>query len=113
MSELNKEIFDGLNYDSQDPFYPSEDEIKNNPDAGWKLNEPTRKVQSYTMIYLTFAFMQLFNALNARLVSSNAFNPFKNIGFKLPFSLILLAGIQILVAQFGGRLFRTEPLSLE
>ena len=93
LTELNKEIFDGLNYESHDPFYPTADEIQSNPGAGWKLNEPTQKVQSYTMIYMTFAFMQLFNALNARLLTSDKLNPFKDIGFMLPFILVLLGSI--------------------
>ena len=93
LTELNKEVFDGLNYESHDPFYPTADEIQKYPTAGWKLNEPTQKVKSYTMIYLTFAFMQLFNALNARLITSNDLNPLHNIGFLLPFILILLGGV--------------------
>lgn len=52
----------GIEYDIRDPFYPTGDDIAANPDeTTWVEQEPTSKVELYTIVFQTFVFMQLFN----------------------------------------------------
>ena len=52
----------GIEFDQKDPFYPTEDDITENPDrTDWVLQEPTTKVELYTIVFQVFVFMQLFN----------------------------------------------------
>jgi len=52
----------GIEFDQKDPFYPTEDEIDAHPEhTDWVLQEPTKKVELYTIVFQVFVFMQLFN----------------------------------------------------
>ena len=52
----------GIEFDQKDPFYPTEDDITENPlRTDWVLQEPTTKVELYTIVFQVFVFMQLFN----------------------------------------------------
>ena len=48
----------GIEFDQKDPFYPTEDDITENPDrTDWVLQEPTTKVELYTIVFQVFVFM--------------------------------------------------------
>lgn len=109
-----RDIF-GIVYGDDDPFYPSEEDIANNPDrTDWVLWEPTTKVEGYTIVFQTFVFMQLFNQINARKLGERDFNVFKDFfnNFMFLFILILTFGIQMLIVEFGGKYMRAYPLSM-
>jgi Ca2+-transporting ATPase len=66
-----------------------------------------------SLFYATFIMLQFWNLFNARVWGMNA-SAFKNITENRLF-LIIAAAIVIgtfLIIQFGGSIFRTEPLSL-
>lgn len=68
---------------------------------------------SLTIFFTIFVMLQWWNLFNARVFGQkrSVFNGlFKNSAF-IGVSLLILLG-QILIVQFGGEMFRTEPLSL-
>ena len=73
---------------------------------------PTEK--DLTIFFTVFVIMQFWNLFNAALFDTRKFISSAIKGNKglLLVSLIILAG-QILIVQFGGKVFRTVPLSLE
>ena len=65
-----------------------------------------------TIFFTTFVMLQVWNMFNARALGFNhsALNRIKeNKGFMVIMPAILI--IQFLIVQFGGTMFRTEPLS--
>jgi Ca2+-transporting ATPase len=58
--------------------------------------------------------MQFWNMFNARTLGSNN-SAFYKLNENRSFLLIaaLILGLQIVIIQFGGGFFRTEPISLE
>jgi Ca2+-transporting ATPase len=65
-----------------------------------------------TIFFTVFVMLQWWNLFNARVFGQNR-SIFNGLGSNPAFiciSLIILIG-QILIVQFGGEMFRTEPLS--
>lgn len=78
--------------------------------ADWP-NTPT---PHYTMVFNVFVLCQLFNEINARKLHGE-WNVFAGI-FTNPYFCVIGAvqlGTQILIIQFGGRVFMTTPLTWE
>ena len=70
-------------------------------------------VHEVTILFTGFVMLQFWNLFNARVYgTSHCFlkGLFKNMSF-VGIALVILVG-QILAVQFGGHIFRTEPLSL-
>ncbi|MEG1980645.1 MAG: cation transporting ATPase C-terminal domain-containing protein, partial [Victivallaceae bacterium] len=66
-----------------------------------------------TIIFSSFVLLQFWNLLNVRAMGSNKsmiLTPPNNPVFA--WIAVLILGGQILITQFGGRMFRTEPLPL-
>ena len=72
-----------------------------------------QKGKGLTLFFSIFVFMQFWNLFNARALGTKE-SAFKGIGKNGPFMLIAIAifVLQILIVQFGGEVFRTQPLSL-
>lgn len=68
--------------------------------------------QEGTALFTLFVIFQLFNAFNARELNNRSI--FKNIlGNKLMFiTFILTFALQVIIVEFGGSAFKTEPLEL-
>lgn len=71
-------------------------------------------VHELSVFFTTFVMLQFWNLLNAKTFGSvhSAFNDF-NHDNGLLFVLVLILAGQWLIVTFGGRMFRTEPLSLQ
>lgn len=69
--------------------------------------------QQSTIVFCTFVLFQLWNAFNCR--EFGTISVFTNIlKNKLMIGIIAVTlGIQILITQFGGAVFKTQPLELE
>lgn len=70
-------------------------------------------VHDVTVLFTGFVMLQFWNLFNARVYgTSHCFlkGLFKNMSF-VAIALVILVG-QILAVQFGGHIFRTEPLTL-
>ncbi|KAG0267940.1 Calcium-transporting ATPase 10, plasma membrane-type, partial [Linnemannia gamsii] len=65
-----------------------------------------------TMIFNTFVFLQVFNELNCRRID-DSLNIFKNLHNNKIFILVqfVVIGGQYIIVTFGGRAFKTVPLS--
>ena len=65
-----------------------------------------------TLFFTTFVFIQAWNLLNAKCVGSShsAFHHFLRDTWLITVLLIIFGG-QWLIVTFGGKMFRTEPLS--
>ena len=91
-------IFD-LDYENDDPFYPTLDDIENNPERatemGWEEYEPTEKVTLYTIVFQMFVFCQLFNQINARKLGEREFNVFENFFNNAMFIFILVLTLSV------------------
>ena len=66
-----------------------------------------------TVFFTTFVMLQFWNLFNARVFGTSD-SAFKNIRKSYGMELIVLAILvgQILIVEFGGTVFRTEPLDL-
>ena len=62
--------------------------------SGYELFDLTDKGKMFLVIFQTFAFMQIFNILNARRPSYRDLNPFRGISLLTLVALILLVGFQ-------------------
>ena len=64
-----------------------------------------------TVFFTFFVMLQFWNLFNARVFGTSD-SAFKGISKSYGMELIILAilGGQILIVQFGGAVFRTEPL---
>ncbi|KAM7382295.1 hypothetical protein PAMA_012922 [Pampus argenteus] len=70
--------------------------------------------EHYTMVFNTFVLMQLFNEFNARKIHGEQ-NVFKGV-FNNPIFYSILLGTfitQVLIVEFGGKVFSCVSLSLE
>ena len=105
----------GISYENSDPFYPTSEQVLDNPTRGWVEQEPTDKVLMYTMIFQAFVFMQLFNQINSRKVGETDYNVFSAFFGNCIFVIItiVIIGIQIGAVMIGDRYMRCVPLSLE
>ena len=107
-------IFGFDTFEFSDPLYPDEFDIVR---ADWTLDEPTNKLRTFTIVFQTLIFMQLFSMINSR--ELNKCNVFKNLlassfcPFFFPVCLLLIFGIQMLLVSFGGRWMRTYPLTIQ
>ena len=73
---------------------------------------PSDKTSHYTLVFLTFILMQLFNSFNSRRVGLKDFNVFEDY-FNSFLHLIVLAiefGATWLMVLIGGKIFRTTPI---
>lgn len=70
-------------------------------------------VHRLTFFFTFFVMLQFWNLFNVRVFGTNE-SAFKNISKSYGMEVIVLAiiGGQFLIVQFGGAVFRTEPLSL-
>lgn len=78
----------------------------------WFNNEPGGMTTNRLTIFFTFFVMlQFWNLFNARVFGTSD-SAFKGISKSYGMEMIILAilGGQILIVQFGGAVFRTEPL---
>ncbi|KAI9101221.1 hypothetical protein DFS34DRAFT_462592 [Phlyctochytrium arcticum] len=82
------------------------DEGGANIDAETGINRTTS-----TMVFNGFVFCQVFNEINARSISQDL-NIFKNILHNRIFLgiVVITAALQALIVQFGGEVFKTQPL---
>lgn len=66
-----------------------------------------------TVFFTFFVMLQFWNLFNARVIGTTD-SAFKNISKSYGMELVVLAilGGQFLIVQFGGAVFRTEPLDL-
>lgn len=67
-----------------------------------------------TLFFTTFVMLQFWNLFNAKALGSHhsAFHNLRGDGSMLLVMLLILVG-QWLIVEFGGEMFRTEPLSLK
>ena len=109
----------GIAYEQSDPFYPTDKEMHSMATRaallGWEEQEPTQKVQMYSIIFQTFVFMQLFNQINSRKLGEREFNVFASFfnNFMFIGILLLTFAIQVVIVQYGGRYMRTVPITWE
>jgi len=68
-------------------------------------------VHNLTLFFTTFVLLQFWNLFNARVfgTSDSAFKGFSK-SYGLVLVLLIILGGQIMIVQFGGKVFRTEPL---
>ena len=68
-------------------------------------------VHRLTIFFTFFVMLQFWNLFNARVFGTND-SAFKGLTKSYGMELIVIAilGVQILIVQFGGAVFRTEPL---
>ena len=104
----------GISYENSDPFYPTSEQVLDNPTRGWVEQQPTEKVQMYTIIFHTFVFMQLFNQINSRKVGEREYNVFEALCINKAFIVItiIILVVQVIAVLFCGRYTRCVPLSL-
>lgn len=71
-------------------------------------------VHRLTIFFTFFVMLQFWNLFNARVFGTND-SAFKNITKTYGMEVVVLAILlgQFLIVQFGGEVFRTEPLSLQ
>lgn len=87
-----------------DPFYWDENDVAVDPTR--VLNDPTTKLELYTVIFNAFVMMNIFNLFNARCLENyyvsvvlDAFENWDTLYFFIQFSIV---GIQVVMVQFGG-----------
>ena len=79
---------------------------------GWTLRDGGLSVRQLTLFFSTFVFLQFWNMFNAKGFESrhSVFTCLK--GCREFFLILAAIGIgQFLIVEFGGSVFRTEPLS--
>ena len=80
----------------------------------WMNNDGNVSVYELSVFFTIFVMMQFWNMFNARTLGGNN-SAFYKLNENRSFLLIaaLILGLQIVIIQFGGGFFRTEPISLE
>ena len=80
----------------------------------WMNKDGNVSVYELSVFFTIFVMMQFWNMFNARTLGSNnsAFHRLKENKSFL-FIATMIFGLQIVIIQFGGGFFRTEPISLE
>lgn len=78
----------------------------------WLVPAGTSHGQALTFVFNAFVMMQVFNEINARSTRFDR-SVFKRIGSSPLFIGVIAVTVvaQILIVQYGGAFFRTEPLS--
>ena len=71
--------------------------------------------QHYTIFFNCFVFLQVFNFFNARKLKRDEINIFSNISNNFIFILIVIAIFvcQLFIVEFGGKVLRLVPLSMD
>lgn len=102
-------------YEQSDPFYPTGEQVAENPLRGWVEQEPTNKVLMYTIIFQAFVFMQLFNQINSRKLGERDYNVFADFFNNWLFIVITIItfAVQVVAVMYGDRYMRCVPLNLE
>lgn len=69
---------------------------------------------SSSVLFTTYIFLQVFNLLNARSIKTGT-SILKNLSKSKSFLtvLTLIVVMQVIITQFGGEFFRTQPLPLD
>jgi Ca2+-transporting ATPase len=77
------------------------------------LGHESETTYSNTVLFNAFVFCQLFNETNSR--KANEWNVFAHLLTNYVFIgiLILTAALQVLIVEFGGTVFATEPLAAQ
>lgn len=72
------------------------------------------KTLHYTLMFNTFMMMTIFNEVNCRRLSVRDLNIFSEFFNNKSFLLVLLTqiGLQLVMVEYGGRIFRTTPLPI-
>jgi Ca2+-transporting ATPase len=80
----------------------------------WMNKDGNVSVYELSVFFTIFVMMQFWNMFNARTLGSNN-SAFYKLNENRSFLLIaaLILGLQIVIIQFGGGFFRTEPITLE
>ena len=80
----------------------------------WMNSDGEMTVYELSAFFTIFVMMQFWNMFNARTLGGNN-SAFHKLGENKYFLVIaaLILVLQIIIIQFGGGFFRTEPLSLE
>lgn len=78
-----------------------------------RWGESSINLAELTIFFTFFVMLQFWNMLNARTLGSqvSAFNNLKHCRGLLLVMLLILGG-QILIVEFGGAVFRTEPMGI-
>jgi len=102
-------------FEQSDPFYPTGEQVAENPLRGWVEQEPTNKVLMYTIIFQAFVFMQLFNQINSRKLGERDYNVFADFFNNWLFIVITIItfAVQVVAVMYGDRYMRCVPLNLE
>ena len=71
-------------------------------------------VRELSIFFTFFVMLQFWNLFNARCLGSNN-SAFSNLGGNRSFLMIaaIILLLQIVIVQFGGEFFRTEPLTFK
>ena len=79
----------------------------------WMNKDGEVSVYELSVFFTTFVMMQFWNMFNARTLGGNN-SAFHKIGENRNFIAIafLIVALQVVIIQFGGGFFRTEPISL-
>ena len=77
------------------------------------FNKDGMDIKELTIIFSTFVMLQMWNLFNARVFMKNE-SAFRGLLSNKMFLMITLAIFigQIIMVQFGGKIFRTSPLSI-
>ncbi|KAI8305675.1 Calcium-transporting ATPase 2 [Colletotrichum sp. SAR11_59] len=80
----------------------------------YDLNDPDKKLELETIVFNTFAWMQIFNEFNNRRLD-NKFNIFEGVHRNLSFIVIncIMVGLQLAIIFIGSRAFQISPGGLD
>ena len=102
-------------HDTVGYLFPFSGSVKNADPKNILSGLPTMKALHFTFVFQIFVFMQLFNQINGRKLGGKEFNVFSGMCSNMMFLVIAIATfiIQILMVQFGGRVTKTQALTLD
>ena len=83
-----------LTWSKEDPLYVDQAYLDAHPELELELHDLTDLGKMFLMIFQTFAYLQIFNILNARRPSFKDINQFQGISVLTVVILILLLGFQ-------------------
>jgi Ca2+ transporting ATPase len=84
-------------------------------EPGWESKDYTHgSSEHFTIFFLTFVFLQLFNEINCRRLSTQDFNMFDNIHRNTLFMIVWVFTlvVQVIIVMFGGKIFGCVPLDV-
>lgn len=91
-------VHQDLEWTNEDPLYVDEawynDVTHMAVENGYEVGDLTDKGKMFLIIFQTFAFLQIFNILNARRPSYKDLNPFEGVSFLFIIALCCLLGFQ-------------------